>query len=88
MSPTSVEPYLMRAAVAAAQKNWTGAEAECRTALRLNPLQPHARLMLAIALHNGGNPGAGRAEAATALGLALNPQQKSAFQDRYRRETR
>ncbi len=88
MNPSSVEYLISRATIFAAQKRWESAEADCRAALRIHPLHPHARLLLAICLHWRGDAAAGQREADTAAGLATDPRQRAAMLERYRRQTR
>ena len=88
LSPTSVDYRMSRASAAAARGLWADAEKDCRAALAIHPLHPFARLVLAACLHRRGDPAAARREAETAVGLATHPQQKQAFRDWFRRETR
>jgi predicted CXXCH cytochrome family protein len=88
LSPTSVEYRMARASAAAARGLWARAEDDCRAALATQPLHPFARLVLAASLHHRGDPDAARKEADAAVALATHPQQKQAFRDWFRRETR
>jgi hypothetical protein len=88
MSPTAVEPYLIRATAHGRLGNWERAEDDCRAALRVHPLHPRVRVMLGVCRHHRGDPTGGQAEAETAAGLATSPQQRATILDWYRRETR
>ena len=88
MTPSSSDHWLVRASASALKRQWPAAEADCRAALRLQPLHPMARLVLATCLHRQGHPDAGKREVEAAVGLATDPQQKRAYWDWYQRETR
>lgn len=87
-NPRSVDYLLTRASIASSRKQWEKAEQDCRAALRIQPLHPTARLVLAVALDRRGDRDAGKKEAETAVGLATNPPQQKAFWDWYQQETR
>ena len=74
--------------ISTVRKRWEKAEEDCRAALRIQPLHPTARLILAVNLHQRGNVEAGKKEFETAIGLATQEQQKSAFREWFLRETR
>ena len=88
MTPSSTEHRLSRASAYALKRDWPAAEADCRAALKLQPLHPMARLILAVGLNRQGNSEAGQREVEAAVGLATDPQQKKAYRDWYQRETR
>ncbi len=88
MTPSSTDHRLSRASAYVLKRDWAAAEADCRAALRVQPLHPMARLILAAGLHRQGNPEAGKREVETAVGLATELQQKKAYWDWYQRETR
>lgn len=87
-NPTAIEPLLLRATAYLRARDWVKAEADCRAALRIHPLHPQTRMLLAICLHNRGDPSAGRREALTAAGLTTNPQQQAALLEWFGRDTR
>jgi hypothetical protein len=88
MSPTTVEPYFIRASTHIRLKNWEQAENDCRTALGVHPLHPQAHMMLAVCRYHRGDRDGSRKAIDTAAGLATNPQQLSMILDWYQRETR
>ena len=88
LNPRSVDHLLSRATISTVRKRWEKAEEDCRAALRIQPLHPTARLILAVNLHQRGNVEAGKKEFETAIGLATQQQQKSAFREWFLRETR
>ena len=88
MSPTAVEPYLIRAMAHGRAGNWDRAEDDCRAALRVHPLHPQVRVLLGVCRHHRGDPAGGQAEADTAAGLATSPRQRATILDWYRQETR
>ena len=88
LNPRSVDHLISRATISTVRKRWEKAEEDCRAALRIQPLHPAARLILAVNLHQRGNVEAGKKEFETAIGLATQQQQKSAFREWFLRETR
>ena len=88
MTPSSSEHRVSRASAYAVKREWAAAEADCRAALKVQPLHPMARLILAASLHRQGNPVDGKREADAAVRLIAEPRQKKAFWDWYQRETR
>ena len=88
MSPTTIEPHLIRASAYVSEKNWQKAEDDCRAALHIHPLHPQARVMLGVCRYHRGDSAGGRKEAETAAGLTTSPQQRDAVLAWYRRETR
>ena len=87
-NPRSVDYLLTRASAYSSRRQWEKAEADCRAALRIQPLHPMARLVLAVALSRRGDRDAGTKEAETAVGLATEAQQKKAFWEWFQRESR
>jgi Flp pilus assembly protein TadD len=69
------------------RERWADAEADCRAALTVHPLDPVARLHLAACRHRLGDPAGARREADAAVGL-VSPAQKAAYEDWYRRLSR
>ena len=88
LNPRSVDHLISRATISTVRKRWEKAEEDCRAALRIQPLHPAARLILAVNLHQRGNVEAGKKEFETAIALATQQQQKSAFREWFLRETR
>ncbi|MCU0703580.1 MAG: hypothetical protein MUF18_06350 [Fimbriiglobus sp.] len=88
LNPRSLDPYVARAFVHLKRSDWAAAEADCRAALKLNPLHPEARLYLAICLHHQGDPTGGKKQAEAAAQLEVNPQERSGLLQWYRRATR
>jgi Flp pilus assembly protein TadD len=87
-NPTSTEPLLSRAIVFSRQRLWERVEADCRAALSIDPLHPHARLYLGVALHRQGKVDEGRLEAERAGRMAIDAEQRAGFLDWYRDMTR
>ena len=87
-NPTALEPRVARAIAFVRLKEWAKAEEDCRQALRIQPLYPRMRLVLAVCLNRQGDPMGGRKQAETAAGLVSNPQQRAAFLDWYQEQTR
>jgi len=88
LSPSGVEPLVLRAGIYLQQGDWARAEPDCRAALAIHPLHPRGHLQVAVCLHRRGNPEAGRKEMETALGLTTNSRQRAMSQDWYQRQTR
>jgi hypothetical protein len=88
LSPSGVDPLLLRAGIYMQQGEWAKAEADCRAALTVHPLHPQVRLYLGICRHRLGDPAGGKREAETAAGLATNPHQRAGLMDLYRAQTR
>lgn len=87
-NPTAIEPRMTRALAFVHQGEWAKAEQDCREALRIHPLYPRARLLLAVCRHRQGDPAGGLKEAETAAGLVPNPQQRTAFLEWYQEQIR
>lgn len=79
-NPSSQDYRLKRMVMFMSAGDFYQAEAESRELLRMNPLQPTARLVLGICLYGGGDKKGGRKEVDTALSLATSAQQRAAIQ--------
>lgn len=79
-NPSSQDYRLKRMVMYVSGGDFFQAEAECRELLRINPLQPTARLVLGMCLYGAGEKKAGRKEIDIALNLATSPQQRDAIQ--------
>jgi tetratricopeptide (TPR) repeat protein len=88
LSPTAIEPLLLRAGIHIRLQDWNKAEADCRSALAIHPLLPQARMLLAICRYHLGDAAGARKEADTAVGLAVKPEQKTALRELFRAQTR
>jgi hypothetical protein len=88
LSPSAVEPLLLRAGIYQLQGDWVRAESDCRAALAIHPIYPRAHLLLGICRHHRGDAAGGRKEAELATSLATKPQQRTALLDFYREQTR
>jgi tetratricopeptide (TPR) repeat protein len=88
LNPTAVESYITRATVLVNLRRYAEAEADCRTALRIHPLHPTARLLLGVCRHHQGDPAGGKREAAAAAALATSPGQRTALHEWYAQRTR
>jgi hypothetical protein len=88
MSPTRVEPLLLRAGINLKIRAWARAEADCRAALAIHPLLPQARMVLAICRYHLGDIDGAQTEAETAIGLAIKPEQKASLRELFRAQTR
>ena len=80
VNPSSQDYRLKRMVMYVSGGDFFQAEAECRELLRINPLQPTARLVLGMCLYGAGEKKAGRKEIDIALNLATSPQQRDAIQ--------
>ncbi len=88
MSPRSAGHRDARALALTGQRRWEEAEAECRAALAIQPLEPSVRLLLAACRSHLGDPAGARAESEAAFGLARDPDQRAGFERWYRRHAR
>jgi Flp pilus assembly protein TadD len=88
LSPSGVDPLLLRAGIFMREGDWAKADADCRAALAVQPLHPRAHLYLGICRHWLGDPAGGRREADTAAALATKPAQRTAFVEMYRAQTK
>lgn len=79
-NPSSQDYRLKRMVMFMSAGDFYQAEAESRELLRMNPLQPTARLVLGICLYGAGEKKGGRKEVDTALSLATSAQQRAAIQ--------
>lgn len=87
MNPTAIEPRMTRALALLQMKEWSRAEADCRLSLRIHPLYPKARLLLAVCLHRQGDVPSGRKEAEIASAL-VPPRQRREFIQWYQGQTK
>ena len=62
LNPSSAEHLLSRASAHLFLGDWEKAEADCRAALAIQPLQANARFLLAVCRHRRGDPAGARAE--------------------------
>jgi tetratricopeptide (TPR) repeat protein len=88
LSPRSAEPLIARGFIRLKKGDWLGAEADCRSALKIHPFHAEAHLYIAICRHNLGDPRTGAKIAQTAAELETDPREKAALTDWYRRATR
>ncbi len=88
LNPRSLDHRLTQAVAAMRRGRWAEAEAACRAALALHPIDPVVRLHLAVCRHQQGDPAGGRRELDVAIRLAPRPQDRAAFAAWYRRQTR
>ena len=87
MSPTSTNAFLARAFVYLSSGDWAKAEADCRAALRIQPIHPEAHLYLAICLFKLGDLQGSEREAETAARLEANPHERAYLRSWYQRAT-
>ncbi len=88
LNPSSLDPLLLRAGIFLQMEKWKEGEKDCRSALAIHPLHPRARLLLAISMYRLGERAGARREADTAAHLTTNAQQKAAFEELFRTQTR
>lgn len=88
LSPSGVEPLVLRASIRLQQGDWTGAESDCRAALTIHPLHPRARLYLGVCRFRLGDPAGGNREVDLAAALATKPRQRAELIEIYRSLTR
>lgn len=88
LTPKSSDPLVARAFIHLKRSDWARSEADCRAALKINPLHAESHLYLAICLHRQGNPDGGAKESQIAVALEQDPRERAYLQDWYRRATR
>lgn len=88
LNPRSDEPLSLRAFAHLRRGEWAEAEADCRSALKINPLHAETRLYLGVCLYKLGQPAAGLREARTAALVESDPREQARLIDRYQRATR
>ncbi|AMV23967.1 hypothetical protein VT84_06200 [Gemmata sp. SH-PL17] len=88
INPTAVDPLLSRAIVHLARNDWERGEADCRAALRINPLHPQVRTYLGACLHKRGDPAAGQRELQTALRFEPDVRVQANLREWFRQATR
>jgi len=77
INPSSNDYRLKRMVMQVANGDFYQAYAESQELLRINPLQPTARLILGMCLYGQGQKAAGRNEVDIAMNLATSQQQKA-----------
>jgi predicted CXXCH cytochrome family protein len=85
MNPTSTDALIGRAFVYLTAGDWAKAEADCREALRINPIHPEAHLYLAVCLYHKGDLMASQREAETAARLESSPAEREYLRGWYQR---
>jgi Flp pilus assembly protein TadD len=80
MVPSSHDYRAKRMLAGVTLARWDQAEEDCRELLRLNPLFPSARMVLAMSLQGDGRKADARREITTALELSTTPAQKASIQ--------
>jgi tetratricopeptide (TPR) repeat protein len=85
MSPASHDYRIRRMMMYMSSGDFYRTEAESREILRMNPLQPMARLVLGLCLYGEGQKDAAQAEVDHALQLATSKQQRSSIQSWFER---
>ncbi len=77
MNPTAARPWLVRAFCRMLVPDWPGAEADCRAAIAIQPLDPGAWEGLGQCRQAQGDVAGRRAAYATAAGLVTDPKHKA-----------
>ncbi|MFN9346128.1 MAG: tetratricopeptide repeat protein, partial [Planctomycetota bacterium] len=85
MNPASTDYRLKRMVMQVAKGDFYEAQSESHELLRINPLQPTARLIMGMCLYGQGDKTAGRREVDIALNLATSQQQKATIQTWFNR---
>lgn len=85
INPSSTDYRLKRMVMQVADGDFYQAQAESQELLRINPLQPTARLISAMCLYGQGEKAAGRREVEIAMNLATSQQQKAMIQTWFNR---
>jgi predicted CXXCH cytochrome family protein len=80
LNPASQDYRLKRMASFVASGDWSAAESDALELLRVNPVQPTARLVRGLCLVGQGEKAQGRREVEIAKHLATNPQQRAFIQ--------
>jgi Flp pilus assembly protein TadD len=87
LSPSGVDPLVLRAGIYLRLGEWVKAEADCRAALAIHPLHARAHLYLGICRHRQGDVAGGKREADTAAGLSTSARQRAELAETYRAQT-
>ena len=85
LNPASQDYRLRRMMMFVSMGEFGEAEVESRELLKINPLQPTARLVLGMCLHGAGKKVEGRREVDYALNIATSENQKASIQAWYNR---
>jgi Flp pilus assembly protein TadD len=85
INPSSTDYRLKRMVMQVANGDFYQAQAESQELLRINPLQPTARLIQGMCLYGQGDKTAGRREVDIAMNLASSQQQKAMIQSWFNR---
>lgn len=85
MNPASHDYRIRRMMMYMSSGDFYRTEAESRELLRMNPLQPMARLVLGLCLYGEGKKEAAQAEVNHALKLATSKQQQASIQSWFQR---
>ena len=85
INPSSTDYRLKRMVMQVANGDFYQAQAESQELLRINPLQPTARLISGMCLYGQGEKAAGRREVDIAMNLATSQQQKLMIQTWFNR---
>lgn len=84
LSPSGIDPLVLRAGINLQQGDWARAESDCRAALAIHPLHPRARLYLGVCRFRLGDPAGGKREKELATALATKPRQRAELTEIYR----
>jgi len=85
MNPASHDYRIRRMMMYMSSGDFYRTEAESRELLRINPLQPMARLVLGLCLYGEGETAAAEVEVNNAIQLATSKQQKASIQSWFNR---
>jgi len=87
LNPTAPDYWVTRAAAHLRASEWAKAEADLREALKLQPLAPRTRVLLAVCRHRQGDAAGGQKELELAVSLVSDPRGKAALQEQFRAQT-
>jgi tetratricopeptide (TPR) repeat protein len=88
INPSAHDHRVTRAGAEMLLRQWEKAEADYRAAIKINPLDPNARMLLAVCLFRRGDPAGARREFELALVLMPNATARKSLSDSYRQLTR
>ena len=88
INPKAVDHRLLLAVAYLGKNDYKKAETICRETLAIHSLLPQVHLYLGVCQHQQGDAKGGRQSRDTAIGLASQPAQKSAFGEWYAQQTR
>ena len=88
INPKAVDHRLLLAVAYLGKNDYKKAETICRETLAIHSLHPQIHLYLGVCQHQQGDAKGGRQSRDTAIGLASQPAQKSAFGEWYAQQTR